>query len=278
MLRDRLVVILILLPTGIGVLLAGGAVYTVLCIVLAGMASAEYARLFSTPERPVPAAVLAVGCAVLVAVRGFWGFDHMGITLCGIIFLSLAWFLFRYEREGEDRSATAMSVVLGGTLYLGWLMAYFVSLRQLPFGFWWTLLCLAGVGAADSSAYLIGKRWGSHPLAPRISPKKTWEGYLGGVFGATLAGVAMGWLLQFPAGAASGIIPAKGAILGALIGILAPLGDLAVSMIKREMARKDSGDFFPGHGGVLDRIDSWLVMAVVGYYTIAVLFPVLPFR
>jgi phosphatidate cytidylyltransferase len=187
------------------------------------------------------------------------------------------WFLVRFERAGEKRSATAMGITLGGVLYLGWLTAYFVSLRQLPSGFWWTLIGLAAVGAADSSAYLVGRRWGRHPLTRLISPKKTWEGYFGGVAGASLAGLAMGWLMPFPAGVFSGTTPVRGMILGALIGVLAPLGDLAISMIKREMAQKDSGDFFPGHGGVLDRIDSWLVMAVVGYYTVAILFPALPF-
>ncbi len=277
MLRDRVIVILILVPTGMGILLAGGAVYAALIIVLLGVASVEYARLFSTPDRPVPAWILAAGCAALVAIRGLWGFNHTGITLCGIIFLSMFWFLFRFERAGEKRSATAMSITLGGTLYLGWLAAYFVSLRQLPYGFWWMLICMVAVGAADSTAFLVGKKWGKHPLTRFLSPKKTWEGYFSGVAGAALAGFAFGWLLGFPAGASSGITPARGLILGVLISVISPLGDLAISMIKREMAQKDSGDFFPGHGGVLDRIDSWLIMAVVGYYAIIGLIPVLPF-
>jgi phosphatidate cytidylyltransferase len=145
----------------------------------------------------------------------------------------------------------------------------------MAFGYWWFLVCLAAVGAADSAAYLIGRMWGRHPLARLISPKKTWEGYLGGVAGAVLAGAAVGWLVRWPAGAASGIDLLSGLILGLLIGVLSPLGDLGISMIKRERAQKDSGDFFPGHGGVLDRIDSWLVMGVVGYYTIVGLLPAL---
>jgi len=277
MLRDRVVVILILVPTGLGVLLAGGALYTGLIILLLGMASWEYARMFSTPDRPVPAGILAAGCAMLVGFRGMYGFDHVGISLTGIIFLSMIWFLFRFERGGEKRAATAMGITLGGTLYLGWLAAYFVSLRLMPYGYWWMLICLVAVGAADSSAYLVGKKWGKHPLTRFISPKKTWEGFFGGMAGAALASFTFGWLFSWPAGSASGITPARGLLLGLLIGILAPLGDLTISMIKREMSTKDSGDFFPGHGGVLDRIDSWLVMAVVGYYAIVGLIPMLPF-
>jgi phosphatidate cytidylyltransferase len=276
MLRDRLVVILILIPIGTGILLAGGVVYTALIIVLLVMACFEYARLFSTPDKPIPAGILAAGCAVLASVRGLWGFDHTGIALCGVIFLSIIWFLLRFERAGEKRSATAMGITLGGTLYLGWLAAYFISLRQLPYGFWWMLLGMVAVGATDSSAYLVGKKWGRHPLTRYLSPKKTWEGYFGGMAGSALAGLALGWMLGFAAGIPGVITPVRGLILGVLVSIISPLGDLAISMIKREMAQKDSGDFFPGHGGVLDRIDSWLIMAVVVYYTVIGLFPLLP--
>jgi phosphatidate cytidylyltransferase len=275
MLRDRLVVILILIPTGVGMLLAGGAVFTVLTAILIGMASWEYARLFSTPDKPVPPGILAIGCMGLVILRGFFGFDHTGIALTGIIFLSSIWFLFRFEHRGEKKAASAMGITLGGTLYLGWLGAYFVSLRELSYGYWWMLVCLAAVGAADSAAYLVGRIWGKHPLTRFISPKKTWEGFIGGVVGAALASFALGWLIRWPAGMASGINSTSGLLLGVLIGLLGPLGDLAISMIKREVSQKDSGDFFPGHGGVLDRIDSWLVMAVVGYYCIVVLIPLL---
>ncbi|MBN1439157.1 MAG: phosphatidate cytidylyltransferase [Anaerolineales bacterium] len=278
MLRDRLVVILILIPAGMGVLLAGGPFFIGLVALLLSMAAWEYARLFSAPERPIPPAVLAAGCAALAVARGVFAFDHAGAVWTGVIFLSLIWFLLRFEFRGERQAATAMGITLGGTLYIGWLGSYLVSLRLLPSGYWWFLICLAAVGAADSSAYLVGRIWGRHPLARRISPKKTWEGYLGGAAGSTLAGFMIAWLVQAVAGTDGGITPAAGLLLGALIGLLSTLGDLGISMIKREMAQKDSGDFFPGHGGVLDRIDSWLVMAVVGYYTIVGLLPALGLR
>jgi phosphatidate cytidylyltransferase len=275
MLRDRLVVILILIPIGVGILLAGGIVFTGLVMLFLGMAAWEYARLFSTSDRPVPPALVAAGCAALAGLRGLFGFDHSGIGWTVVILVGLAWFLFRYEAKGEKRSASAMVITLGGILYLGWLGAYFVSLRQLPFGYWWLLMCLAAVGAADSAAYLVGRAWGRHLMAKNLSPKKTWEGYCGGVAGSAVAGLGLGWLLGMTAGTASGIDPAAGLLVGLSIGVLSPLGDLGISMMKREAAQKDSGDFFPGHGGVLDRIDSWLVMAVVGFYTITGLIPLL---
>jgi phosphatidate cytidylyltransferase len=275
MLRDRLVVILILIPIGTAVLLAGGFVFTALVILLLGFAAWEYARLFSTSERNIPAGVLAAGCALLVILRGFFNFDHTGVALSGIILFSSVWFLSRFEFAGDRKAASAMAITLGGILYLGWLGAYFVSLRGLPYGYWWMLICLLAVGAADSAAFLVGNAWGRHPLTRYISPRKTWEGYIGGVLGAALATMAVGWILRCAAGAQSGISPAAGLLIGLVIGLLSPVGDLAISMIKREVAQKDSGVFFPGHGGVLDRIDSWLVMAVLGYYSIVGLIPLL---
>jgi phosphatidate cytidylyltransferase len=276
MLRDRLIVVIIIIPVGVAVLLAGGPVFIALMALFLGIAAWEYARLFSTPDLKIPPGILAAGSAGLILLRGFAGFDHTGAAFSVIILLSAVWFILRFEYANDGRAATAMGLTLGGILYLGWLGAYFVSLRQLPNGYWWTLICLAAVGAADSTAYLVGRRWGRHPLSPRVSPKKTWEGYIGGVVGAALAGAASGWLLRWPAGAGSGITPAAGLLLGLLIGSISTVGDLAISMIKREVAQKDSGDFFPGHGGMLDRIDSWLIMAVIGYYVVVQLVPFLP--
>jgi phosphatidate cytidylyltransferase len=277
MLRDRLIVILILIPVGLGVLLAGGVWYAGSVAVLLCMAAWEFSRLFSKPGLRIPPAIVATGTAALILLRWHYGFDHTGIALTGIIFLSMVWFLFRYEVGGEKLAASAMGITLGGTLYLGWFSAYFVSLRQLPNGLWWTMVCLAAVGLTDSMAFLVGKRWGRHPLTRNISPNKTWEGYFGGLAGAALGGCALGWLFQMAELSAGDINPLRGLVLGFMVGLLSPLGDLIISLMKREAAQKDSGDFFPGHGGILDRIDSWIIMAVVGYYVVNTLIAILPF-
>jgi phosphatidate cytidylyltransferase len=213
--------------------------------------------------------------ALLIILRWGWGFDHIGIAVTGILFVNLIWFLVRFEQGIDRQAASAMGITLGGTLYLGWFSAYFVSLRQLHYGLWWMMICLAAVALTDSMAFLVGKRWGKHPLTRHISPKKTWEGYFGGVVGAALGGLGTGWVFQIAASSASGITPLGGLVVGLFIGLLSPLGDLAISLMKREAAQKDSGDFFPGHGGILDRIDSWMIMAVVGYYVINNLVPIL---
>jgi phosphatidate cytidylyltransferase len=276
MLRDRLIVILILIPIGLGVLLAGGVWYAGCVVVILCLASGEFSRLFSKPGLYIPPGIVAVGTSALILLRWLYGFDHAGIALTGIIFLSMVWFLVRFEGGNEKLAASAMGITLGGTLYLGWFSAYFVSLRQLPNGLWWTLLSLAAVGLTDSMAFLVGKRWGKHPLTRYVSPHKTWEGFFGGWVGAAFGGWAIGGLFQIAGLSAGSINPMRGLLLGFAIGLLSPLGDLTVSLMKREAAQKDSGDFFPGHGGILDRIDSWIVMAVVGYYVVNTLIPVLP--
>jgi phosphatidate cytidylyltransferase len=114
----------------------------------------------------------------------------------------------------------------------------------------------------------IGMGFGKHLMTPRLSPKKTWEGYFGGVLTGILGGIALAalWGRFTPE-----ITLWKGALAGVLLSVLTPLGDLGESMIKRQVGVKDSSHILPGHGGVFDRIDSWLWAAVIGYYMINVI-------
>jgi phosphatidate cytidylyltransferase len=274
MMKDRLVVILIILPIGIAVILAGGILYASVVLLLLNLAALEYGRLFSRADMQIPAGLVMAGSSLLVLLRAFFGFDHVGIALTTILLVVMLWFSLQYER-GMPRAATGMGMTLAGTVYLGWLISYFVSLRALPQGVWWTLVVITCVCAADSFALLIGRRWGRHLMAPRLSPKKTWEGYVGGILGGIAGGLLIGALLGIPAGSSSGISFLSGLILGVLISIIAPLGDFTVSMMKREMDRKDTSSLLPGHGGALDRIDSWLVAVPVGYYLIIGVVPLL---
>lgn len=170
-----------------------------------------------------------------------------------------------YER-GAARSGTDFAITLGGILLLGWIGPYLISLRRLPDGLWWMLTALPSVWLADGFAYLIGRAIGRHPLCRRLSPKKTWEGYLGGVVGAAFGGMLLTLLWRIGAQQAGLFTPINGLLLGTISGILTPLGDLGISMIKRELNAKDTSTLLPGHGGLLDRLDSWLWAGVIGYY------------
>lgn len=179
-----------------------------------------------------------------------------------------------------------------GLFYGGYLPSYWIRLRaldnaphsNLPLGgFWplhWTdwqeaplgltnlLLAIACVCAADIAAYSFGKWIGRTPLST-ISPKKTVEGAISGFVASILLGGLGAWLLGWPWS------PASGAILGLLIGITSLLGDLTESMMKRDAGVKDSGQLIPGHGGILDRTDSYVFTAPLVYYCVTLLLPIL---
>jgi phosphatidate cytidylyltransferase len=121
------------------------------------------------------------------------------------------------------------------------------------------------VWTADVSAYFAGRAFGRHRWWPRHSPKKSWEGYLAGALITTLVGALAGYALV-------GLAWIEGLALGLLVGLIAPLGDLAESMLKRQVGAKDSSALIPGHGGVLDRIDTLLVaVPIVFYWSIFIL-------
>jgi len=118
---------------------------------------------------------------------------------------------------------------------------------------------------ADTGGYVFGKRLGRHLLSPHVSPNKTWEGYIGGIFFGVLASLLFGslWHVRAPA-----VTIPRAFVIGLVLSVIAPLGDLGESMIKRQFGLKDSGSILPGHGGMMDRLDSWLWAATIGYYLV----------
>ena len=184
-----------------------------------------------------------------------------------LILAAMAFHLVAYER-GRDQAGTDFGVTLAGVFYLGWIGAYLISLRNLEDGLWWVLTVLPAVWLADSGAYLIGSKYGRHKITPRLSPKKSWEGYIGGVIVSTMGTALLTMLWGISVSSGTAITPSHGALLGFVLGLFTILGDLGESMIKRQVGLKDSGKLLPGHGGAFDRIDSWLWAGVIGYYLI----------
>ena len=187
------------------------------------------------------------------------------------LLISFPWLFFRKNLDG---AVVDWSLTLAIAVYIGIPMSYFLLLRgydasvwrgfngtwvYLPRGVWWLLMVLLGVWGFDAAAFFAGRSFGRHKLSPRISPAKSWEG----VFGGFVLSIAAALILTVrPLG-----VPWYLAIvLGILVGIAAVLGDLAESLIKRQTHVKDSGQFMPGHGGLLDRIDSLLFAAIVVYF------------
>lgn len=267
MFKKRVIVALLLLPGGLAAVYAGGHVFSGLIALILVLAAREYVALFKISGQN-PARGLVMGGVLLVVLgRAIYGFEGGGFVVSLLLLASMAQHLFEFER-GRDQAGTDFGVSVAGFLYLGWIGAYLISVRALPNGEWWLLLILLAVWLADSGAYLVGSRYGRRSLSARLSPHKTWEGYLGGIAFSITGSALFGALLMGIAGPGSGINPLIGAVLGLLMGLFTILGDLGESMIKRQAGAKDSGTLLPGHGGIFDRIDSWLWAGVIGYYAV----------
>jgi phosphatidate cytidylyltransferase len=267
MFLKRTVVTLILLPLGLAVIAWGGWLYYGLIALILGLAAFEYVRLFQAGGLN-PAGIFVIGGTLVLAVqRAISGFDNAPLAFSLIILLAMTYHLFQYE-QGSERAGTDFAVTLSGILYIGWLGAYLISLRMLPDGLWWLLTVLPAVWLADTGAYLVGSRFGRHKMTPRLSPKKSWEGYLGGILLSVPLTALLATLWPVWAGPGLAITPLRAALLALVLSVLTILGDLGESMLKRQVGMKDSGNLLPGHGGVFDRIDSWLWAAVIGYYLI----------
>jgi len=246
----------------------GGVFYFLLIGVFLVGGAWEYVRMYRAVQVE-PNEIVTIGGVLVVATARFF-FEEAAIPLFVLsVLLAMTVHLIAFER-GRDQAALDFAVTVTGIVYLGWLGSYLLDLRQLPHGNWWLMLVLPIVWGGDTGAYSIGAVYGKHKMTPRLSPKKSWEGYFAGLFTAILFGAffsyAFSSLGHQPLGGA--ISPLQGAFLGLVIGALAPLGDLGESMLKRQGGLKDSSNVFPGHGGFLDRIDSWIWAAALGYLMI----------
>jgi phosphatidate cytidylyltransferase len=153
-----------------------------------------------------------------------------------------------------------------GALYLGTMLGQAMALRQLENGVWWVYLGLALTWMNDSAAFFVGVAFGRHKLWPRLSPKKSWEGTIAGWITAAIVGAV--WIIITPLSATHS--PFFGAFVGLVSGFLALWGDLSISTLKRQVGVKDTGHIFPGHGGVLDRLDSLLFVLPFVYQVVSI--------
>ena len=213
MLVKRTLVTLVLLPIGIAFIVLGGIYFSLLITFILALAAWEYTRLMRLGGLQ-PALFLVVAGAMLLALGRAWnGFESAPWIISLLILASMTYHLVAFER-GRDQSATDMGVTLAGMLYIGWIGAYLISLRALPDGMWWVLLALPAVWIANSGAYFIGSRWGRHKMSPRLSPKKSWEGYFGGILFGTLGGALLGYIYPVWLGAGSGHHPFERSTVG----------------------------------------------------------------
>lgn len=259
MLRTRaLSAILLLIP--VAVLLWLGGIPWLVAIVLVGVVGVNelFVSLRRSGQRPLVAVGMLSASSMPIAAYTDPTMALLAPLVTLTIMLSLVIVLVRRDVR---HTLGDWAVSVAAALYVAMLLAHFVALRQRDFGLQWILLAFVCTWVCDSAAYLVGKAIGRRPFAPRISPHKTWEGTLGGVATAALAG-----LLAVPL---VGLAIAASLVLGCAIAIIAVVGDLAESFLKRQLGIKDFSSLIPGHGGVLDRLDS-LLFAVPFVYYVAV--------
>lgn len=267
MLAERIIVTALMLPIGLAAIWMGGWYFAAVVLFFVGAAAWEYVQLFRKGGVEPMGLLVLGGTGMLIIGRTANGFESGPWMLSLLVLTSLTYHLLAYER-GRDQAGTDFGVTLGGILYLGWIGSYLISIRNLPEGQWWVLLGLSSVWVADSAAFAFGRRFGRHKLSPRLSPGKTWEGYVGGVIASTAWTAGLAFVLRFFFTLGPAITPFHGGVLGFTLSSFSILGDLGESMFKRQVGMKDSGKLLPGHGGAFDRIDSWLWAGVIGYYMV----------
>ena len=233
----------------------------VLAVLVAALVAAHETRALLEAAGSNVAGVPAIAASCLI-VGGAWagGVQGLAAGLAAGLTVTFAWVVLTGEVEGSVTQLSGSSVLL---LYPVWSLAHFILYLESGSGRRALLFLLLCVWVCDSAAYYFGSTFGRRKLAPEISPNKTVAGAVGGMFGA--AGVAailkmlklVPWSIPYVLGA------------GLCIAALAQVGDLAESMVKRDAGVKDSGSLIPGHGGIMDRVDSLLFTVPVFYYILS---------
>jgi phosphatidate cytidylyltransferase len=251
----RVLVALPWIVFAIAITVAGGIVFALAMVAIGVVALREYVAL-TEDSRPlaIPAYIAVVA---LIAAA------HFGTAFNVLLILAASFpllFAFAVNARQRDGVTISISVTLMGIFWIGIPLVHAVLLRDLPsHGAGLLVDVLVGTFVADTAAYATGRMFGSHKIAPNISPNKTIEGLVGGFLIGTMgfwfAGLYQDWLTGVDA-----------LIIGAAVAAIAPVGDLFESLLKRDLGKKDTGTIFGPHGGILDRLDAVFFTVVVGYY------------
>ena len=259
MLRARLATAAVAIPLLLALILVAPAwTFAVFIIVLSVLGVAEYATL-AFPSRPSQgAAAIALSLPVVLGIAS-GDARLIGAGLSSTVIGGLVWLLL--VREDFEDGLRDLGVSLVGIFYVGLLLPHFILVHRIDRDGPWLVVFLVAVAmAGDTSGYFIGRAFGRHKLMPRVSPGKTIEGAVGIVLGSMLAG-AVSKLLLLPHWSWTKVLGVT-----ALLGVIGQLGDLSESIMKRTFGAKESGQLFPGHGGILDRVDSLLFPVAFLYY------------
>jgi len=269
MLKKRVLTALWGIPLLSAVIWFGEPWFTILIAVWGVLAVLEFYRLVAAAKAPPLIYFGLIWTVLFILSRNSYllstlepHFDLSLITpllLASAVTLSLIRLLLRPQRE---TAFLRWAWTIAGMLYVGWLLSHLVALRGLDDGRNWIFFALFATFASDTAAFFVGRAVGKHYLAPAISPGKTWEGAIAGVFGA----ITTGLLFTLPSPLSLHFSYGQAILLGLLVSAFGQLGDLVESLFKRNMGVKESGRLVPGHGGILDRMDSIVFAGIIVYY------------
>lgn len=243
----------------VGALWLGRWTTMILASALALLVAREIFELLRVDGKQPERILGSLGAALIPILSTFFGLRGTLLAVALMVIVTLGWYVLTLRSRFIDAAITIV-----GAIYPGLMLSAFVLLRDSTAGVWPVLVVVLSVWVADSFAYLVGSLFGRHKMAPKVSPKKSWEGFFAGVIGSVLVWQLLTLIPNLDVGPVFATI---GGVVAALAGIT---GDLVESRLKREVGVKDSGNALPGHGGFFDRMDSLLlvlpVAALVFYF------------
>jgi phosphatidate cytidylyltransferase len=251
------VIAVVLLPIVLVAVYLGGWWVFALVAIAAGISLHEYWLMARSLAPLAPAGYIGTALALV-------GAELSGVTwmLGGILSTLVLAFLLKAISEARPAATAAVSATVMGALWIGGGLAFLVLLRDLPdHGRLALVTVLLAVWAGDTFAYFGGRLLGRHRMAPAMSPGKTWEGFVVGTIATVFVAFVAVYKQHF-------LTIGESLVLGAVLALAGPIGDLFESLLKRDAGVKDSGSLLGGHGGMLDRLDAFLIAAPAAYFTI----------
>ncbi|OOB77116.1 MAG: hypothetical protein BEN19_02460 [Epulopiscium sp. Nuni2H_MBin003] len=247
-------------PVVLFILISGTTAMQIIGTAVGIIAMMEYFKAVSTTYKPMQ--ILGIGAIAVYFIFYRFIIDYYHIYISILLILTLTINVIKYPKY----TLNDITITFFGVIYVGLLLGLIISIREMISGLFWVVLIFVCAWGSDTCAYFIGKFFGAKKLTPILSPKKTIAGAIGGIIGASI----MVWIYCYIMIHLEQIVLSTSQIIvlvivGGICALLSQIGDLAASSIKRAVNVKDYGRMFPGHGGVLDRIDSVLLITPLVY-------------
>ncbi len=255
MLKTRILTAIIGIPLLIFTFYYGSWVFLLTVTLIALMMNYELSNMLAMSQIKYYFKTTSAFIILLMLNAFFANGDGLGLLMAAMIIFIFALLAVKYP----DIALQDCFASVSGVCYIGLMMSYLIQIREFNQGFIFILFLFICIWCSDSGAYFSGKAFGKHPLAPKVSPKKTIEGLLGGLLFSIICGVAFYYIIDI-----TSLI--NFIVISVLMSLVGVIGDLAESAIKRYLHVKDSGNLIPGHGGFMDRFDSVVFNAPLLYY------------